>query len=796
MNTATAITLVAVDCAYPELAAKALARSARALPVARTLLLTDRDLVYPGVEVQRIAPIRSRAAYSQFVLKELGAHIQTDYALVVQWDGFVIDGSAWADEFWNYDYIGARWPHVQGPYRVGNGGFSLRSKKLLNALRDEAITLGADDKGNEDNEDEAICIRHRELLERKYGIAFPDERVADRFAFEASRSIGPTLGFHGVFNFWQVLSDEELITFSRTAPEAIAEGLGFGALCRNLVDLKRIEVARELVTRRLASLPGDVLGLDLRARLDALRAPAVAVTAAPTAAIKAPASRNDPCPCGSGRRYKECHGKIGATSAGPPAVVNVESMLADALRLHEQGNVQAAAERYAAILQQEPENPTALHYAGLTQYQSGQPSAALELMWHSVRLFDQEPEFFSNISAAAWTAGRYDEGSWAAERALALNPDHIGALNNLGFNLRSSNDIAGSLAAFDRALQLAPAFDYARWNRTFSLLANGDYAQGFADYELRLKFPQTQPSGKIPTAPMWKGEALTTTASGSKPRILLMCEQGLGDTFMFARFVPMVVARGFDVTFAVQRSQVALMQQSFPDVKVITVGEHEAMSFDCWAALWSLPAALAITLANLPAPSRFLQTRAEDVTGWRDRLAAVLPGARPESMSATAASTVAGEPAEPRPLRIGLVWQGQFAGQDNQMAERSVPPRLIKRFVEAHPEHVWVSLQHGAPPLGAANLIDWTAETVEFTRMAALIDALDIVISIDTGAAHLAAALGAKTWVLLREAGDWRYGVRCDTCAWSPTMRLFRQDRARRWEPVLAGVSEALGELR
>ena len=796
MNTATAITLVAVDCAYPELAAKALARSARALPVARTLLLTDRDLVYPGVEVQRIAPIRSRAAYSQFVLKELGAHIQTDYALVVQWDGFVIDGNAWADEFWNYDYIGARWPHVAGLYRVGNGGFSLRSKKLLNALRDEAITLGADDKGNEDNEDEAICIRHRELLERKYGIAFPDERVADRFAFEASRSIGPTLGFHGVFNFWQVLSDEELITFSRTAPEAIAEGLGFGALCRNLVDLKRIEVARELVTRRLASLPGDVLGLDLRARLDALRAPAVAVTAAPTAAIKAPASRNDPCPCGSGRRYKECHGKIGATSAGPPAVVNVESMLADALRLHEQGNVQAAAERYAAILQQEPENPTALHYAGLTQYQSGQPSAALELMWHSVRLFDQEPEFFSNISAAAWTAGRYDEGCWAAERALALNPDHIGALNNLGFNLRSSNDIAGSLAAFDRALQLAPQFDYARWNRTFSLLANGDYAQGFADYELRLKFPQTQPSGKIPTAPMWKGEALTTTASGSKPRILLMCEQGLGDTFMFARFVPMVVARGFDVTFAVQRSQVALMQQSFPDVKVIAVGEHEAMSFDCWAALWSLPAALAITLANLPAPSRFLQTRAEDVTGWRDRLAAVLPGARPGSMSATAASTVAGEPAEPRPLRIGLVWQGQFAGQDNQMAERSVPPRLIKRFVEAHPEHVWVSLQHGAPPLGAANLIDWTAETVEFTRMAALIDALDIVISIDTGAAHLAAALGAKTWVLLREAGDWRYGVRGDTCAWSPTMRLFRQDRARRWEPVLAGVSEALGELR
>lgn len=782
MNTATAITLVAVDCAYPELAAKALARSAQALPVARTLLLTDRDIVHEGVEVQRIAPIRSRAAYSQFVLKELSDHIQTDYALVVQWDGFVINGGAWADEFWNYDYIGARWPHVAGPYRVGNGGFSLRSKKLLDALRDEAITLGVDDKGNQDNEDEAICIRHRELLESKYGIVFPDERVADRFAFDVSRPSGPTLGFHGVFNFWQVLSDDELITFSRTAPEAIAEGLGFGALCRNLVDLKRIDVAHEFVTRRLASLPQDVLGLDLRARLDASKAPpaTVAAAAAP-AAIKAPASRNDPCPCGSGKRYKECHGKLGAGAVANSAPANgavtidVEAMLAEALQLHERGDVAGAVERYGRILQQEPEHPVALHFAGLAQYQAGRPSSGLELMWRSVKQINEEPEFFSNISAAAWMAGRYDEGRWAAERALALNPDHVGALNNLGFNLRSLNDIDGSIAAFDKALVLAPDFAFARWNRTFSLLAKGDYAQGFADYELRLQFPQTQPPGRIPDAPIWKGEAATGKG------ILLMCEQGLGDTFMFARFVPMVVARGLDVTLAVAQSQVALMRQSFPEARVIAIGDHEAMSFDYWAALWSLPSALGITLQNVPAPKRFLQTRESDVATWKTRLDEI---------------SVRGEPVEPpaRRLRIGIVWQGQLAGQDNQMAERSIPPRLMRQFVEAHPEFTWVSLQHGAVPLGAANVIDLTADTVEFTQMAALIDALDLVISIDTGAAHLAAALGAKTWVLLREAGDWRYGVTGDTCAWSPTMRLFRQDRSRRWEPLFAQVANALRE--
>ena len=147
-----------------------------------------------------------------------------------------------------------------------------------------------------------------------------------------------------------------------------------------------------------------------------------------------------------------------------------------------------------------------------------------------------------------------------------------------------------------------------------------------------------------------------------------------------------------------------------------------------------------------------------------------------------------------RELRVGIVWQGQFAGQDNQMADRSIPPRLMRRFVEAHREIIWVSLQHGAPPLGASNLIDWTADTVEFTQMAALIDALDLVISIDTGAAHLAAALGAKTWVMLRHAGDWRYGINGDGCAWSPTMRLFRQNESRRWEPVFEQIADALRE--
>jgi tetratricopeptide (TPR) repeat protein len=783
MKTNTKLTLVAVDCAYPTFAAKALQRSATLLPAARTLLLTDTETKFDGVETKRIAPIKSRSAYSQFMLKQLGDHIDTDYALVVQWDGFVIHDDAFVDEFWHYDYIGARWPHVAGEFKVGNGGFSLRSKKLLNALRDEAIVYRDDE-----NEDETICIRYREFLEAKHGIAFADERVADRFAFDVSRPIGRTLGFHGVFNFWHVFDADQLISFARTAPEPIAEGLGFGALTRNLVDLKRFDVAREFITRRLASLPHDSQALALKARMQTDAAtnastPIVPNSMLATEHITPPASRNDPCPCGSGKRYKACHGSLPAAPVTNASnAINTDAILGEALQMHERGEVQSAAAHYTTVLAHEPENATALQFIGLAQYQTGAPSAALEPMWRSLALTGNEPEFFSNYSAAAWQAGRYEEGRWAAEQALAINPNHVNALNNSGFNLRSMNAIDESIAAFDRALELAPQFDYARWNRTFSLLAKGDYVRGFADYELRLKFPQTQPTGKIPNnTPIWKGK----TSEGKS--ILLLCEQGLGDTFMFARFVPMVIARGLHVTFAVQASQVALMQQSFPDARVIAIGEHETMQFDYWAALWSLVPALGTTLENLPAPKRFLRTNESDVAKWRARLAGLVP-------------PVEGEGAKfaRKRINIGLVWQGQFAGQDHQMADRSISTRLMSRFIDAmsgaHPEIVWVSLQHGAPPLANKNVIDWTNETIEFTQMAALIDALDIVVTIDTGAAHLAAALGATTWVMLRHAGDWRYGIVGNACAWSPTMQLFRQDESRRWEPVFTQIATALRE--
>src|SRR5512135_2007397 len=134
-----AVTLACVDTAHPELALRALRLSASRIRFARTLFLTDRTHDVAGFEVRPIAKLDSRAAYSQFVLKDLVRHIDTPYVLLVQWDGYVIDPSAWREDFLACDYLGAKWSWHGAKESVGNGGFSLRSRKLLLALQDARI---------------------------------------------------------------------------------------------------------------------------------------------------------------------------------------------------------------------------------------------------------------------------------------------------------------------------------------------------------------------------------------------------------------------------------------------------------------------------------------------------------------------------------------------------------------------------------------------------------------------------------------------------------------------------------
>jgi len=185
-----ATTLCCIDCRDYELAAYALSRCLERCRFPRVLFFTDADMHVEGVETVRIDRISSTDAYSHFMIKDLDRYISTDFALMVQYDGFILNADCWSPGFQHYDYVGARWP-ADHWMSVGNGGFSLRSKRLLQALQDPEVLAA-------DPEDVAICRTYRLLLEEKYGIQFAPEEVAVGFSFETVPSECATFGFHGL----------------------------------------------------------------------------------------------------------------------------------------------------------------------------------------------------------------------------------------------------------------------------------------------------------------------------------------------------------------------------------------------------------------------------------------------------------------------------------------------------------------------------------------------------------------------------------------------------------------------
>ncbi|MFD1560917.1 DUF5672 family protein [Paraburkholderia silviterrae] len=204
------VTLCAVDTVNPHHAARALDLSMEQCAFGDAILLTH-ETVPCRARIVPIERIRSLEAYSSFMLRELASHISTPWVLVVQWDGYVVNSSSWSDSFREYDYIGARWPGAEANRCVGNGGFSLRSARLLQALANKQFDVPPDGI-----EDVLICDTWRTALETDHGIRFAPGDVADRFSYEYGKPSGATFGFHAMINMWRHVDDVALVNIIRS----------------------------------------------------------------------------------------------------------------------------------------------------------------------------------------------------------------------------------------------------------------------------------------------------------------------------------------------------------------------------------------------------------------------------------------------------------------------------------------------------------------------------------------------------------------------------------------------------
>lgn len=267
------VTLCCVDCT-PRLpwALMAMQRCLDQLSFGDAVLCTDRltlqGRVLPdGVRWVEIPALGTIEAYSEFMVKGLAPHIRTSHVLVVQWDGFVLNPAAWTDEFLSVDYIGAPWNHLSEPFTVGNGGFSLRSLRLLRALKDPAIVPSHP-------EDICICVTYRATLEAQ-GLRFATPALARRFAVEDDPLTTQVFGFHGACHLPAVLEPGQTLAFVESLTPAAVEAHFFGNLLRELVrgarDRPALEPARAALHRLIlqsvdrmhgtASLTTQALGL-------------------------------------------------------------------------------------------------------------------------------------------------------------------------------------------------------------------------------------------------------------------------------------------------------------------------------------------------------------------------------------------------------------------------------------------------------------------------------------------------------------------------------------------------------
>jgi hypothetical protein len=238
------VSLVCVETRRSHLAIQAMERCMHQAEFGECLLLAPHvPAALPStIRHVRIPDITSVAQYSHFMVKQLGPYFSAGHALIVQWDGFITDASRWDPLFLDYDYIGAPW--FDQPMSVGNGGFSLRSRRLVDALQQL-------DTPEVHPEDHVICGRYRPELERRFGVCFAPVDIASRFSWEAVEPAEPTFGLHGFFNFHRAMSEAELVAYLDGCDDAIVRSVAGRRLLKKLYRSSMSVAAAKLLARRM-----------------------------------------------------------------------------------------------------------------------------------------------------------------------------------------------------------------------------------------------------------------------------------------------------------------------------------------------------------------------------------------------------------------------------------------------------------------------------------------------------------------------------------------------------------------
>jgi Flp pilus assembly protein TadD len=481
--------------------------------------------------------------------------------------------------------------------------------------------------------------------------------------------------------------------------------------------------------------------------------------------------------------------------------LTIEQAFALAAQLHQNGKLQKAAQLYRQILTQQPEHAEAMHGLGVIKLHLGPKIEAVDLIRRAIELKPDVPEAYSNLGLALRELGRFDEaiaayrqaialrpnwaeahtslgnalacngqidGAIAAQNiALSLNPKFARAHSNLGNILQGQGRFAEATAAYERAIAADPTFAEAHRNLATILLAQGDFQRGWDEYEWRWKCKDHAPPPNF-VQPRWDGRPLEGRT------LLLYAEQGFGDVLQLIRYLPQLTQLGRKIIFVCPVELHRILRTIAEGCQLLSP-DQPLPPFDFHCALSSLPRVLGTTLASVPTTVPYLRADADAVRSWRQRL-----------------------PDHDQFLNVGLAWAGNPAHTNDR--NRSITLALFSPLKQISGVRFF-SLQKGDAAAqarvspAAIELVDWTDQINDFADTAALIENLDLIISVDTAVVHLAGAIGKPVWVMLPFVADWRWLLEHEDSPWYPTMRLFRQSHIGDWNNVIAAVTDALRQF-
>lgn len=469
-----------------------------------------------------------------------------------------------------------------------------------------------------------------------------------------------------------------------------------------------------------------------------------------------------------------------------------------------------AAACFRAALAAAPDSPMGHVNLGVVLKEAGRAEEALVHLRRAHELAPDQEGTLRNLVSSLIECERYDEALKASESAAARRPSSYEAQFCLGFARQKMDDLSRALASYDealkhrsddpelhnnrgstlqflgrmeeardsyeRAIEVRPDFSPAIFHRGLLRLMRGDYARGWPDFEMRL---QSREHGDWPVFyPRWNGSDLANRC------LLVRREQGLGDEMMFASCLPEVISSARHCVIECAPKLERLFRRSFPRATVFASAPEQPMpeaararGVDCEIFAGSLPLFYRRDAAAFPRHGGYLKADPDSVERWRDRLAGLGNG-----------------------LKVGISWRGGVPR--TRRAVRSVGLGGWLPLLRT-PGARFVSLQYDDAGTDLAPLAErhgivvthWPEAIDDYDQTAALVCALDLVISVCTAVIHLGGALGRPVWVMAPYSPEWRYGFTGDTMPWYPSVRLFRQPAFGEWQPVIAGVAAELGRL-